>query len=245
VVLLHGWTANSALNWFPVYEPLGAHFRVLAIDHRGHGRGLRTWRRFRLEDCADDVAALADVHGIGQVVPVGYSMGGPIAQLLWRRHPDRVAGLVLCSTARNFKSHPSEHAAFGVIAGLTYAARATPPGMRRRVADRVVVARYDDTPLGTWAREQSRLNDLRSILEAGRALSAFSSKGWIGDVDVPTAVLLTRFDTTVPVRRQRALADAIPGARLWEIDGAHDVCATDPPAFVPSLVEACRHVTGG
>ncbi len=244
LILLHGWTANSALNWFPVYAPLSRHFRVLALDHRGHGRGLRTWRRFRLEDCADDVAALADVYGIESFVPVGYSMGGPIAQLVWHRHRARVSGLVLCSTARNFKSHPSEHAAFGVIAGLTVAARATPPTVRKRVADRMVVARYDDTPLGRWAREQSRLNDVRSILEAGRALSGFSSKSWIGAVDVPTAVLLTRFDTTVPVRRQRALAEAIPGARLWEIDGAHDVCATDPPAFVPHLVDGCRHVAG-
>jgi len=243
LVLLHGWTANAALNWFPVYQPLGEHFRVIALDHRGHGRGLRTWRRFRLEDCADDVVALADVLGVDRFVPVGYSMGGPIAQLIWHRHPLRVRGMVLCSTSRNFKSHASEHAAFGVIAGLTYAVRATPPHVRKRVADRVVVARYDDNPLGRWAREQSRLNDVRSILEAGQALSGFSSKDWITDVDVPVAVMVTRFDTTVPVRRQRALADAIPGARVWEIDGAHDVCATDPPAFVPSLLEACRHVT--
>lgn len=243
LVLLHGWTANSALNWFPVYQPLSEHFRVVALDHRGHGLGLRTWRRFRLEDCADDVVALADVLGIDRIVPVGYSMGGPIAQLTWHRHRERVAGLVLCSTARNFKSHASEHAAFGVIAGLTIAARATPLQVRKRVADRVVVLRYDDTPLGQWAREQARLNDVRSILEAGRALSGFSSKAWIGEVDVPTAVMITRFDTTVPVRRQRALADAIDGARVWEIDGTHDVCASDPPAFVPHLVDACLAVT--
>lgn len=243
LVLLHGWTANSALNWFPVYQPLGEHFRVIALDHRGHGLGLRTWRRFRLEDCADDVVALADALGIERIVPVGYSMGGPIAQLVWHRHRERVAGLVLCSTARNFKGHASEHAAFGVIAGLRMAARATPPHLRKRVADRVVVLRYDDTPLGHWAREQARLNDVRSILEAGRALSGFSSKDWIGDVDVPTAVIITRFDTTVPVRRQRSLADAIPGSRTWEIDGTHDVCASDPPAFVPPLVAACRAVT--
>lgn len=133
VVLLHGWTANSALNWFATYQPLGAHFRVVALDHRGHGLGLRTWRRFRLEDCADDVAALADVLGIERMVPVGYSMGGPVAQLVWQRHRSRVQGLVLCATSRNFKSHPSEHAVFGVIAGLTVAARAAPVALRRRV----------------------------------------------------------------------------------------------------------------
>lgn len=243
LVLLHGWTANSATNWFAAYEPLGEHFRVIALDHRGHGRGLRSWRRFRLEDCADDVVALADVLGIDRFVPVGYSMGGPIAQLVWRRHPERVDALVLCATARNFKSHPSEHAVFGVIAGLTMAARAAPLDLRRRVADRVMVARYQESPLGRWAREQARLNDVRSILEAGQALSAFSSKGWIGGVDVPTAVIITRFDTTVPVRRQHRLAEAIPGSLVYEVDGVHDVCATDPDAFVPTLVEACRDVT--
>jgi len=244
VVLLHGWTANSALNWFAAYEPLGEHFRVVALDHRGHGFGMRSWKRFRLEDCADDVVALADVLGVGRFVAVGYSMGGPIAQLTWQRHPDRVSGLVLCATARNFNGKPGERAVFGVIAGLTVVARATSHDVRRRVAERVTVARYDDNPLGRWARAQSRLNDVRSVLEAGQALSRFSSKEWIGQVDVPTAVLVHTRDVTVPIARQRKLADAIPGARTYEVDGPHDVCATDPDAFVPVLVDACLAITG-
>lgn len=243
LVLLHGWTANSALNWFAAYRPLAERFNVVALDHRGHGLGLRTWRRFRLEDCADDVAALADVLGLQRFVPVGYSMGGPVAQLVWHRHRDRVSGLVLCATSRNFKSHPGERAVFGVIAGLTVAVRATPRDVRNRLADRVIVARYDDSPLGRWAREQARLNDVRMVLEAGQALSGFSSKPWIGEVDVPTGVVIPRFDATVPVKRQHRLAESIPHARVWEVDGAHDVCATDPPAFVPALVEACTHAT--
>ena len=102
LLLLHGWTANSALNWYSSYATLSRRFDVVAIDHRGHGRGIRSRRRFRLEDCADDAVALADALGIDRFVPVGYSMGGPVAQLIWRRHPHRVEGLVLCSTARNF-----------------------------------------------------------------------------------------------------------------------------------------------
>src|SRR3954451_4691237 len=58
VLLLHGWMFSADLNWFPVYAPLAeAGYRVLAIDHRGHGRGLRTHVPFRLSDCADDAAA--------------------------------------------------------------------------------------------------------------------------------------------------------------------------------------------
>jgi pimeloyl-ACP methyl ester carboxylesterase len=87
IVLLHGWMASADLNWFPVLEELSADRVVLALDHRGHGRGIRAAARFTLEDCADDAAALLTTLGIERAVVVGYSMGGPIATLLWRRHP--------------------------------------------------------------------------------------------------------------------------------------------------------------
>ena len=102
VVLLHGWIASGGLNWFTAFGPLSQRYRVIAPDMRGHGRGIRSRRRFRLADCADDVAALLEHLGAEPAIVVGYSMGGPIAQLLWRRHPDRVAGLVLCATSYRF-----------------------------------------------------------------------------------------------------------------------------------------------
>ncbi|MBO0728737.1 MAG: alpha/beta hydrolase, partial [Acidimicrobiaceae bacterium] len=99
VLLLHGWTSTAALNWFRCFGPLSREFRVVAPDQRGHGRGIRSWRPFRLEDCADDMAALVRALGTGPVILAGYSMGGPIAQLVWRRHPDVVRGMVLCATS--------------------------------------------------------------------------------------------------------------------------------------------------
>ena len=48
MLLLHGWTANSDLNWFTSFDALSRHFGVVAIDHRGHGRGIRGRRRFWL-----------------------------------------------------------------------------------------------------------------------------------------------------------------------------------------------------
>lgn len=243
VVLLHGWTASSGVNWFPAYEPLAEHFNVVALDHRGHGQGIRSTRRFRLADCADDVAALAEVLGIDQLMAVGYSMGGPIAQLLWHRHRDLVSGLVLCATSRNFVgSSAPERAWLGMATGLSLAARATPPNVRRRIAERLLVGRYDETPLGLWVRSELRHNDLRALAEAGRAIGAFTSREWIGDVDVPTAVVVTAHDFVVPPVRQHKLADAIPDAKTYSVPGGHDVCATAPHRFVPVLVDACRDV---
>ncbi len=101
LMLIHGVTFTAELNWGKTFAPLAQHFRVVAIDLRGHGGGIGTGPRFRLEDCADDIAALAEVLGIGRFVAVGYSMGGMVAQLLYRRHPSLLSGLVLCATARN------------------------------------------------------------------------------------------------------------------------------------------------
>ncbi|HEY6532716.1 MAG TPA: alpha/beta fold hydrolase [Acidimicrobiales bacterium] len=242
LLLLHGWTATSALNWFAAFGPLSERFHVVAMDHRGHGRGLRTWRRFTLEDCADDAAALLRELGTGTAIPVGYSMGGPVAQLIWRRHRELVDGLVLCCTAARFRDARGERAMQGVATGLSFAARATPPWMHRRVSERVLVSKYDTSPLGTWAREQARQHDLRAMIDAGHALGSFDSRDWVETIDVPTAVVATRFDTTVLTSRQVALAEAIPGARTWFVSGGHDVCAVDPDSFVPVLLEAATDV---
>ena len=243
LLLLHGWTANSALNWFGTYEALRQQFNVIAIDHRGHGQGIRSRRRFRLEDCADDAVALLDVLGIDEVIPVGYSMGGPIGQLLWRRHPERVSGLVFCATAARFRDRRGERALNGVVTGLSFATRVAPASINRRVSERVLVSKYDTTPLGNWAREQARLNDLRIMLEAGHVVASYDAREWINMIDVPTAVVLSTRDETVPPHRQRHLAESIADAEVFEVNGRHDMCATRPERFSDALVEACRSVT--
>ena len=57
VLLLHGWTASSDLQFFTAYEALAERCTFVGIDHRGHGRGLRSPDAFTLEDAADDAAA--------------------------------------------------------------------------------------------------------------------------------------------------------------------------------------------
>jgi 3-oxoadipate enol-lactonase len=242
LMLLHGWTATGALNWFNAIPTLAQSYRVVALDHRGHGRGIRNPRRFRLEDCADDAVALADELGIDRFVAVGYSMGGPIAQLTWHRHHDRVAGLVLAATSRNFRGTPIEMALFSAMGGLSLAARVTPTQWQRHLGSRYVLRKYDDSDVGGWARREIARNSPRSLVEAGRAIGTFSSTRWIGDVDVPTSVVVTERDSVVPPERQRRLAESIPGAEVFTVAGDHAVCVLDPDRFVPALSRACDRV---
>jgi pimeloyl-ACP methyl ester carboxylesterase len=59
--LLHGWTATADLNWGACYAGLAPQVNVVALDQRGHGRGIRG--PFTLEACADDAAALIGALG--------------------------------------------------------------------------------------------------------------------------------------------------------------------------------------
>ncbi len=242
VVLLHGWTVNADLNWFTAYRALSASHRVLAIDHRGHGQGIRSRRRFRLADCADDIAAVCDELAIERFTPVGYSMGGPIAMLAWHRHRDRVDGLVLCATSPYFQGGGPERTMFSMLPVVAGAARLTPPAVRRRVASQVFGSRTDDSPMGRWARAQIAQADPAAIAEAGAALGRFDARPWLGEIDVPTTVVRTLRDNAVPPRRQSVLAHSIPGADVVDVDADHAACVMAADRFVPALVRACRDV---
>lgn len=243
VVLLHGWTVNADLNWFPAYASLARHFRVLTIDHRGHGRGIRSRRRFRLADCADDVAALCAELGITSVVPVGYSMGGPISLLTWHRHRHLVTGLVLCATSPYFGVAGPERTVFSMMPLLANAGRLTPRAVRERVAQRVLGRRTDDSAFGNWARHQISMGDPVAIAEAGASLGRFDARPWLADVDVPTVVVRTTLDNAVPPHRQSLLAQTIPGARLLDVAADHTGCVTAADRFVPAVVDAARTVS--
>ena len=245
VLLLHGWTASADLNWFRCYSSLGRSYRVVALDHRGHGRGVRSRRPFRLRDCADDAAALVEQLGAGPVVAVGYSMGGPVASLLWRRHPQLVRALVLCATARTFAARPQERVSFAALGGLALAARAVPDAMRRRLAQRFIGTRTDDQSIESWVVGEMHRNDWKAVLEAGNALGRYDARSWIGEVDVPAAVVVTTRDGVVAPARQLALARSIPGASVFEVDGDHTVCVTNPGRFLPALHRALQAVVMG
>ena len=64
---------------------------------------------------ADDTAAVARALDVERPILVGYSMGGAIAQAAWHRHPDLVAGLVLCATSSVFGLTRDERRDFAVM----------------------------------------------------------------------------------------------------------------------------------
>lgn len=244
VFLLHGWTVTAALNWFRVYEPLAEFSRVVSLDHRGHGSGIRSTRAFRLEDAADDVAALADVLEIDTFAVAGYSMGGPVSQLTWRRHPDRVTGMVLAATfARSWRQR-REQVAMRSARRLGRASRLMPRKRQVDLFTRAMVAsgsRPNERP--PWFVSEVRAGNVPMMLEAGGAIADFDSRHWIGESDIPTGVFVTERDRIVPPDRQHRLATLLPHAMIRSAPIDHDGCIVAPKLFIPGFVDLVRHVT--
>jgi pimeloyl-ACP methyl ester carboxylesterase len=86
---------------------------------------------------------------------------------------------------------------------------------------------------------------LIDALSAVQAVVGFTSHTWIGTVDVPAAVVVTRHDRVVPARRQHKLALALPSSTVVEIDGGHDVFLEAPGRLAAAVEAACAAVCGG
>jgi pimeloyl-ACP methyl ester carboxylesterase len=238
VMLLHGWMVTADLNWHGAYDALvDAGYRVLAIDHRGHGRGLRALVPFRLADCAADAAAVLRQLGTGPVTVVGYSMGGTIAQLMARDHRDVVGAVVLSGTCQHFQDPETRRlwkwmGAVGLMVGIA-PRRSFELGFKR--SGIVLSART------AWWMSELLRHSARDVAEAGRELGRFDSRPWLATVTIPAAVVLTARDTAVSPAKQRELATAI-GAKVFEAPIDHLDVTNRADEYNPALVSALAEV---
>lgn len=245
LLLLHGWTASSDLQYFTAYRSLAEHYSFVGIDHRGHGRGLRTVSPFTLEDAADDAVAVLDVLGIDTVVPVGYSMGGPIAMLLTRRHRARVRALVVQATALEWRATLSERLTWMWLPALGAILRSWAyPRYLRRAITRLIPPGHPVAPYLAWIRAELQRGDPHAIVQAGAALKHYDARAWAPLLDVDAAMLVTTRDRLVRPRKQRALARAL-GAKVTELDGDHLCTMALPDRYAATLVEMIDGLIAG
>ena len=231
LVLLHSVACTGLLTWYPALDRLARDHRVVVFDQRWHGRGIRS-PEFRLADCAEDVTAVADALGIGRFALAGYSMGGMVAQLVTHAEPERVTGLVLCSTASNFRRGLRQSVALDVFGRTLQRLRervrlpAVPAAARERVQD------Y------RWGLREFRSTTPWEIAVAVDEIGRFDSTRWLHTLRLPAAVVVTTRDRFIAPDHQRSLARRIPGAATYEVDAGHAACVLAADRWVPALLAA-------
>src|SRR3954447_10116144 len=237
-MLLHGLACTGLMMWYPTLEMMRGFGRVVVFDQRWHGQGISS-PRFLLEDCADDVAALADVLGVDTFVPVGYSMGSLVAQLVWRRHGERLDGLVLGAAATGgWNGVTWERLGAGVFAALVEAFSPRPGLPAAAASNCESYVRHDLQ----WVLDQVRSTSPGGIARAVAEVTRFDSTSWVGRIDAPTSVLIPLRDRMVPPRHQFWLADQIPEAQVVTVDAGHACCTLQCDKFVAALRESVDSV---
>jgi pimeloyl-ACP methyl ester carboxylesterase len=241
LLLIHGFPHRGAL-WDPVRAELsvlegGQSWSVLAPDLRGFGDAPAAASP-SIDAYADDLLALLDARGVARAVVCGLSMGGYVALALWRRHPTRVRALVLADT-RAGADDAAQRAR-----RVELAARARAEGSEA-VAEAQLSGAVGKT---TRARHPERAESLRVLMASVpvggivAALDAMRERPdatpLLAGITVPTLVVVGDEDVLTPPREARALAAAVPGARLVEIpDAGHVSCWERPDAFAAALAD--------
>ena len=118
-------------------------------------------------------------------------------------------------------------------------ARAPPSRAARAAADAVD---FEPSDIQEWALREFKSTSPWAVGQALSALGRHHSRPWLGRIDVPTAVVVLNNDHVIPPGRQRALARAIPGATMHDIDAGHGACVLESEVFVPAFVEAAATV---
>jgi 3-oxoadipate enol-lactonase/4-carboxymuconolactone decarboxylase len=219
--------------WDPVMPRLADFFRVIRMDMRGHGASDAPGGEYDVALLARDVLAVADAAGAARFDYCGISLGGMIGQWIGAHAGDRLRRLVLCNTT----------------------GRADPAPQAARIAAVRAhgMAGVLDTVLGRFFTDRFRARGTAHLHSVAQTLLALDPTGYTGccaavrdhdllaqlpRVTVPTTVVVGRHDLSTPPALGAAIAAAIPGARIVELDCAHIPHSEDPPAFVAMLMAA-------
>jgi len=213
--------------------------RTLHGHYRGHGRSQppRDLDRVGIDDLADDLAAILDDAGVERAVLVGHSMGVQVSLETWRRHRDRVAGLILMCGApshplRTFRGVRTLEDLLPAVEKLIVRAprvlnRLTrtllPTRLSMAIAGRLEINRDLVRPedFMPYLEGMARM-DVRVFVAMLAAAGAHSAEPWLAEIDVPTLVVAGHRDGFTPVARSHEMAGTIPGADLFVIeDGSH------------------------
>jgi 3-oxoadipate enol-lactonase len=238
VLLLHAFPLGLSM-WDPQVEALAATHRVVRFDARGFGGSpLDDVTPLAMERIADDGAYLLDQLWIDEAVVHGCSMGGYAAFAFARRHPKRLAGLVLQDT-RAGADTPEGRAGRAALAakvleeGATAAVEAFLPKLLGETSHR------ERAPLVATLRERILATSPRAVANGLHGLAARpDSRAMLPGISVPTLVLVGEEDVLTPPGEAKAMASAIPGARLEVVPRAGHLANLENPDAVNTALRS-------
>ena len=247
LVLLHGH-GNEAHLWDDFVPCIAPHYRVIAVDQRGHGDS--DWDpegRYDTEYMVADLEILTDALGIERFVLIGFSMGGRVSMSFAGLHPERLAGLVIVDIgpevdprgasriSMEMKSQQAPVFAnideYASMLSLNYPA-GQPEALMRMA--RYALRQRDD---GLFELKMDpKMRGERPNDDAARAREeAFSKEQWEALAKIPCPTLVVRgaaSDILSPDTADKMVDEVLQNGRLEVVpQAAHSVATDNPKGF--------------
>jgi len=208
-VLVHAAGSNAGM-WRRQIEAASLENSVVALDFPGHGRSTGIEGLPSVEAYTDFLVRFADALRLRRLVLVGRSMGGAVGMMLAARHPDRLEGLVLVSTAARFTFTAEQLAAHRDV-------------VRGRLPQQFTTETFSPSTGMELMREawmEQVKTDPRVRYTDILACEAFDGRELLGRIRTPTLVVVGADDRVTPPACAEELARGIPRARLEVIPQA-------------------------
>lgn len=234
VVLVHAFPQSRAM-WAGVAAELADSFTVITPDLWGFGDAppVDGWT---VDDAADALAELLDRAGVARAVVGGCSMGGYVALAFVRRHPDRLAGLILANTRADADS-PDTRA--GRAESIRLVEKRGTAALVDKMLPRLVGAttRRDRPDVVAAVRGRGAAQPADGVVAGLKALrDRTDSTPDLANITVPTLVIAGAEDELIPPAVSRAMADAIPGAEFVTLPGCGHLSPVESPAAFAAAV---------
>jgi 3-oxoadipate enol-lactonase len=233
VLVLGNSLGTTRELWRPQLAALGARFRLLQYEHRGHGGSPAPPGPYTLADLGGDVLRLLDELEIETACYCGVSLGGMLGMWLAANAPSRIAALALCCTSAHLPPAQmwTDRAALVRSAGTA--------SISQQVVGRWFTPAFADRQPGTVASFVTAME--KRVVPQGyagccEAIAAMDLRPTLASVTAPTLVVAGAEDPAAPPWHGAAIASAIPGARLRVIRGAAHLANVSQAAEVTAAL---------
>jgi proline iminopeptidase len=250
-VLVHGGPGMSHPGRLAQLAGLADLVRLVAYDHRGHGRSSRAPEETYTQDqLVEDLRGLCRVLRADRPILFGTSAGGFVSLLYAGRYPDALRALILVGTAGSH--HFMARATANMERRGTSAMRAayqalwndsiTDPEEFRRAFETILPLYYHD-PRRAPASLVDREFDPVTRRALVRDYARYDARPGLARIRVPTFVAVGRHDWICPVEESEEIARAIPGAELHIFEhSGHSPHVEEAPAFLEAVRRFLRRV---
>jgi pimeloyl-ACP methyl ester carboxylesterase len=240
VVLVHAWALQSDFWEYLMMGLVGAGFRAVAHDRRGHGRSGDPGTPFDYDRLADDLAAVIAALDLREITLVGHSMGGgEVIRYLSRHGAARVARAVLIAPTAPLVVKAPDYPEGIDKAGLDRLRAALLKDRAKWIGDNFAGfwAGGASPELMAWGQRMPLECSLKTMVEATHAFSETDFRGELRRVSIPTLVVHGTADRSVPIQLGRSTAALLPHGRILEYEGApHGLPVTHGERLVKDLV---------